>query len=113
MSTFGRKAIEIGDIGALVCPDCGEQYLHHGDVTIFQRGEDDDFTTVIAQSGTHAEVSDFPSADTCNPSWRRHGMIIEFECEFCHHDGKEEPNAKPLHRLAILQHKGNTFVEWL
>ena len=109
MSVFGRKAIEIGDFGALSCPDCGEQYLHHGDVTIFQRDEDDKFTTVIAQNGTHAEVSDFPSADTCNPSSRRHGLTIEFECEHWHGEKKEIP---PF-RLAILQHKGNTFMEWL
>jgi hypothetical protein len=110
MSVFGRKAIEIGDIGALSCPDCGEQYLHQQNTTIFQRGEDGDITTVIAQDGNKVQATDFPNADTCNPSSRRHGLIIEFECEFCHH---KELNNLPLHRLAILQHKGNTFVEWL
>ena len=113
MSVFGRKAIEIGDIGALACPDCGEQYLHQRNTTIFQRGEDGDTTTVIAQDGNTAQVTDFPSDDTCNPSSRRHGLIIEFECEFCHHDGEQEVSNLPLFRLAILQHKGNTFVEWL
>jgi hypothetical protein len=110
MSTFGREAIKVDAGGALDCPDCGDNYLHHGNVTIFQRSEDDDFTTVIAQSGTEAQVSDFPSADTCNPSSRRHGMIIEFECEYCHNDA-ETP--KPPHRLAVIQHKGNTYMEWL
>lgn len=113
MKTFGRKAISVDAGGALDCPDCGDNYLHHRNTTIFERSEDDKFTTVIAQNGTDAQVSDFPSEDTCNPSHRRNGVIIEFECEHCHHDGEEELNGLPLHRLAIIQHKGNTFMEWL
>ena len=107
--TFGRAAIKVDAGGALDCPDCGDNYLHHQDTTIFQRGEDAEITTVIAQDGKTAQVTDFPSADTCNPSSRRNGLIIEFECEFCHGEKKEIP---PF-RLAVLQHKGNTFVEWL
>ena len=117
--TFGRKAISVDAGGALNCPDCGDNYLHHRDTTIFERGEDGDTTTVIAQNGRSAQVSDFPSDDTCNPSWRRNGLIIEFECEHCHGpswdpatDEHIPSNAPPL-RLAIIQHKGNTFMEWL
>ena len=117
--TFGRKAAVVDEDGQLYCPDCGNNYLHQHDTTIFQRGEDGDITTVIAQNGKTVQVSEFPNEDTCNPSWRRHGMIIEFECENCHGSDwdpvKDEhiPSKEPLHRLAILQHKGNTFMEWL
>lgn len=117
--TFGRKAIEVDAGGALNCPDCGDNYLHHRGTTIFERSEDESLTTVIAQNGRTAQVSDFPSDDTCNPSSRRNGVIIEFECEQCHGYGwdpvKEEEiksNEPPL-RLAVIQHKGNTFMEWL
>lgn len=117
--TFGREAAVVDEDGQLYCPSCGDTYLHQRNTTIFQRGEDGDITTVIAQNGNTVQATDFPNADTCNPSWRRHGMIIEFECEQCHGDGwdpKTEthiPSKEPPHRLAILQHKGNTFVEWL
>lgn len=71
-------------------------------------------TTVIAQNGDTAQVATFPSADTCNPSSRRQGLSIEFECEMCHgdmDDGKK--NTLPPFQLAILQHKGNTYIEWV
>lgn len=110
--TFGRKAIEVDAGGALNCPDCGDNYLHHRGTTIFERSEDESLTTVIAQNGRTAQISDFPSDDTCNPSSRRNGLIIEFECEHCHYD-REGLNGLPLHRLAVIQHKGNTFMEWL
>jgi hypothetical protein len=118
---FGKHpAIVDGEVyGQLKCK-CGSEYLHQGNITIFQRVEDDSTTTVIAQDGKTVQASDFPSDDTCNPSPRRHGLILEFDCEEC---GVEwEPNAdggesavkhKPPQRLAIFQHKGNTFMEWL
>lgn len=90
--------------GQLNCPCSGEGNLHQGNVTIFMRREDGNTTTVIAQDGRSAQISDFPSADTCNPSPRRSGMLIEFECEQC-------PEAKL--QLAIFQHKGHTFMEWV
>lgn len=90
--------------GQLNCPCRGEGNLHHGNVTIFKRIEDGRTTTVIAQNGVTAQSSDFPSADTCNPSPRRSGILIEFSCEQC-----PEKNLQ----LAIFQHKGHTFVEWV
>lgn len=89
--------------GELNCHCGGGGNLHQGNVTIFHRGEDGDTTTVIAQDGKTVQATDFPNRDTCNPSPRRHGMLIEFECEQC--PGKDL-------RLAIFQHKGHTFVEW-
>ena len=96
--------------GQLKCK-CGSDYLHQGNITIFERGEDDDTTTVIAQDGKTVQASDFPNRDTCNPSPRRHGLIIEFDCEDCGVSNGRPDGA--LQRLAIFQHKGNTFMEWL
>ena len=104
---FGKHPaiVDHSDYGQLKCK-CGSDFLHQGDVTIFEREEDSALTTVIAQSGDSAQVSTFPSQDTCNPSPRRHGLIIEFHCEDCGQDGAKQ-------QLAIFQHKGCTFVEWL
>lgn len=103
---FGNNPAQVDgeSYGQLRCV-CGSDYLHQRNVTIFQRDEDADKTTVIAQDGHTAQVSEFPSQDTCNPSPRRNGLIIEFECEECGDEG--------FKRLAIFQHKGNTFMEWV
>ena len=108
---FGNNPARVDDWGNLMCK-CGQGgNIHQANTTIFERGEDNTTTTVIAQNGKDVQVSNFPSADTCNPSPRRHGLIIEFECEQCHYD-RDGNREGPLHRLAIFQHKGNTFVEW-
>ena len=113
MASFGKSSVIIDD-DVLKCPQCGGNYLHHRNTTIFERSEDDKLTTVIAQSEHEAQVSRFPSADTCNPSYRRNGIIIEFQCEHCHYDyGDASPELQGFFRLAIIQHKGNTFVEWV
>jgi hypothetical protein len=114
---FGKHpaVVDTGSYGTLMCR-CGGEYLHQGNITIFQRSEDASITTVIAQDNKTVQVSDFPSDDTCNPSPRRHGLIIEFWCELCNNGvDPEDPNAKPPEpqRLAIFQHKGQTYMEWV
>ena len=99
-----RPPVELDEDGMLYC-QCGEYYLHQGNTTIFQREEDAPTTTVIAQDDTRVQTSSFPSQDTCNPSPRRHGLIIEFSCENC--------SSSHPHRLAIYQHKGSTYMEWV
>jgi hypothetical protein len=112
---FGESPafVDADNYGQLKCK-CGSTYLHQGNVTIFARGEDGDITTVIAQNGREVQASKFPSLDTCNPSPRRHGLIIEFDCEDCGTWGGDRPDrGGALQQLAIFQHKGNTFMEWL
>lgn len=92
----------------LKCPECGDTYMHQGNVTVYVRNEDADWTTVIAQNGENVVATKFPSADTHNPSSRRHGLTIELWCENCN-SGKSD---KPFY-LAIQQHKGCTYVEWV
>ena len=102
-----------------LCPKCGGEYLHQTNTTIYERSEDDDWTTVMKQDGHEMVVTKFPSADTHNPSYRRHGLVIDFTCENCHNvgidgKGRELPprSSEPFH-LAIFQHKGVTYIEWV
>lgn len=92
------------DAEILECPHCLGQNLHHGDVSVFTRQEDD--VTVMATHVMGSPRSTLTSlinnADSQNPSSRRHGLLIEFECETCDNRPK----------LAIIQHKGSTIVEW-
>jgi hypothetical protein len=108
---FGKHpaVVDTDHYGQLKCK-CGSDYLHQANVTVFERGEDGDTTTVIAQDGKTVQTSNFPDRDTCNPSPRRHGLILEFDCEEC---GPQSRGGGSLQRLAIFQHKGNTFMEWL
>jgi hypothetical protein len=86
----------------LSCPHCGEIYLHHGTVTVYDRSEDAEasVTTVPHKSFLHPVSR--PDRLGENPSARRHGLAIAFECETC-----------MVHaELTIAQHKGSTWVEW-
>jgi len=82
------------------CPACGEGNLHHGEVTVFNRGEDDPkcLVTKVGLFGTSIKITDGKG----NPSSRRDGVLIEFTCEHCY--------AGPV--LEIIQHKGATFIQW-
>jgi hypothetical protein len=112
---FGDAPLVIRD-GQLICPRCNGEWIHQRNTTVFARDEDDETTTVLTQDGLDGQVVKFPSQDTCNPSPRRQGIVIEFDCEDCHHSAVDYGNrhtAPPLFRLALIQHKGNTYVEWL
>ena len=83
----------------LICPNCGCNNLHQVAVDVYFRNED-------AKYGLHTCV-DFSNATTDmevggNPSLRRSGLYITFECEQCPVESK----------LNILQHKGTTYLEW-
>lgn len=85
------------DGGRLECPSCGNDYMHHDRVEIFECGED-------AASGLRVVVSDaVVTTDTSlqgNPSSRRHGLRVHFSCEGC----------AVRSFMEISQHKGNTYV---
>ena len=110
-----RKEATLEKHGLLLCPECNLENLHQGNATIYERGEDGDYTTVIAQNGHEVMATKFPSEETHNPSSRRHGLIIEFTCESCHHGYGDEvrPAYTDPFRLAIYQHKGYTLMEWV
>lgn len=92
--------------GQLICPSCGEVWLHQYRVETFHRSEED------AKTGIHVAVEWMTvtvashATMNANPSTRRHGMLIAFFCELC-----SEAETLPL-VLAIVQHKGITYVYW-
>lgn len=77
----------------LLCPTCKSEYLHHREINIFERNEDE-------KSGFHVTVDKQNlKTDTNligNPSSRRNGLTVDFSCENC---GKTSI-------LRISQHKG-------
>lgn len=94
----------------LLCPCCGGEYLHHDTVSVFMRPEDAESTLVTTVSATASITDLLPSNVSGNPSSRRGGITISFWCESCH--GDPEHINKPLFKLHIAQHKGNTFLNW-
>lgn len=105
--------IAIDDDTWLICPSCGDNYLHHTSITVFNRTEDSDQTRVThlgtnMDGYTPGELNDtltsatVKSGDCENPSPRRHGLHIRFNCEHCD-DTKT---------LCLYQHKGFTGLRW-
>lgn len=82
--------------GVLRCQHCGFDHLCHKKVEVFERTED--------AGGLHVTVNGDVLIDTNmngNPSSRRHGLSVHFECESC--DGETT--------LSISQHKGTTYLD--
>lgn len=90
-------------IDSLHCPRCGADTLHHGEVVVYDRAEDQ--PTCVKTSIFAGQVSVDPRASNAlNPSSRRHGLTIQFACESC----GEAPII-----LKIAQHKGSTRIGWV
>ena len=99
-TNFDFKENPIGESSEVICPVCGDTYSHHGDVEIFDRGEDhpegnyvrfvDSNSTVITMGGHKLQQ---------NPSRRRQGITIHMQGE-CGHN----------FLLHIYQHKGMTYI---
>jgi hypothetical protein len=86
----------------LLCPRCGDLYLHHGNVNVYTRQEDSEQTLHTELTGFQTKTALVASDTVLNPSRRRGGMRITFWCEGC---GEESD-------LTIAQHKGVTFIDW-
>ena len=89
---------------SIECPKCGESSgsLHHETVKVFNRDREDELT------GFYTEIRDTKietrrNIPAGNPSSRRDGVVINFNCEQC---GSNVGN------LCVAQHKGSTFVYW-
>lgn len=97
----------------LRCPQCDEGYLHQRTVTIFNPAGDGKNTEVTCvQAHTDTSTVLITDETTSNPSRDRNGMLIEFECEHCSWDEGGEAVPDKL-VLAVYQHKGVTFVQWV
>jgi hypothetical protein len=108
MNVTNTKAINFIDSGSssdLLCPRCGSEYLCHTGAVFFNRGEDGESVVRIEVDGPKVGTSVVPSANSGNPSSRRHGMTIQFSCEQCSGPGD-------LLDLNIGQHKGVTEMTW-
>jgi hypothetical protein len=99
------KKVEIDNVydGSLTCPRCGCDNLHQTSVTAFWRSEDQS-TVLECYSDLERKYYTSETDGENNPSSRRQGITIEFDCEQC------EGN-KPL-ELCITQHKGTTYLTW-
>ena len=90
-------------ISSLECPCCHESYLHQSIVEVYNRREDDEQVrcTIVDSGNVHSQA--LPNSASNNPSSRRQGLIIHFECEHCGDTDLQ---------LRIAQHKGYTFMDW-
>jgi hypothetical protein len=116
----------------LCCPRCGAHNLHQIGVTVYDRYEDaeqliktdvvyghSDYHYVDAEEmakigvlvdddevydrhESKTSVSTVTAKGSGNPSARRQGLTIKFDCEHC----------EGSHVLTIAQHKGTTYVKW-
>lgn len=86
---------------AVCCPYCDDAYLHHNDVAIYNRAGEDSYHGLAI----HAKFDSVTINDDMagNPSGRRNGLMIHFECENCSRTSK----------LALYQHKGVTYLHWV
>lgn len=89
----------------LLCPTCGEPYLHHTGVRIASRhGEDCPEGMVVSFDQSSLEVG-VRSSIADDFAGRRDQVDIDFWCENC-------PIANaPV--LRLLQHKGETHLQWI
>ena len=94
------KIIHYNGFGSeLFCPQCGGSWLHHVQVDVFSREEDQPSQKItIDQAGNMSTIRNSIE----NPSLRRDGLRITFDCEMCDIDLA----------LTIVQHKGQTFLNW-
>jgi len=87
----------------LNCPNCNGDTLHQESVTAYFRREDSDVGVVAEVGRDTASIDTKGDCVRGNPSARRDGMVISFSCECC----------DVIPRLAIIQHKGTTYFEWV
>ncbi len=85
---------------ALLCPNCGGEYLHHKYVDVWSRVEDEPSVQCVSVNGSVGDVPrTIEPSDNC-PSLRRGAVSVRFWCEGC--------DAESV--LEIIQHKGQTFI---
>lgn len=89
-----------------MCPNCGFDHIHQRHIEVFSRSEDSEATSIVKISG-HDTNKSIATVETSgdpmlNPSSRRQGLTIYFNCENC------ESNIL----LHVYQHKGQTFMKW-
>ena len=92
----------------LLCPRCGNSYLHHRGVVAYDRSEDAETVLKTSVEVGKTTVQLVAQADSGNPSSRRDGLVIQFWCENC---GGGDDGSSVI-ELTVAQHKGETEVAW-
>lgn len=95
------EGLEILTEEVLCCPHCGCDYTHQGEVTVFNREEDAEKVSTVIVSKNGNLTSKMTNGEG-NPSSRRNGLLIKFECEGC----------QQSFYVGVSQHKGQTFFEY-
>ena len=87
----------------LECPKCGDAFMHQRSVEVYNQSEADDQSVgfEIDRGNNSISIGGDPED---NPSGRRGGIRIEFECETC--------SASNPHHLVVEQSKGNEYIYW-
>lgn len=93
----------LNDYNILNCPACNGECLHQERVTAYFRNEDSDVGMVADIDRETVRADANGDCIRGNPSARRDGIVISFSCETC----------DVMPRLAIIQHKGTTYFEWV
>jgi hypothetical protein len=90
-----------GGVDCLLCPLCGGEYLHQGDVVAHHaQREDADGHVMVFQGGGKGAFREAKRAEFFG---RRNDLSITFGCEHC---------GPRIARLTIYQHKGVTLLQW-
>lgn len=87
----------------LKCADCGGNFLHQFRVQVFNREREDAKTGLRIDVVYGKPLETSKDTEHGNPSDRRDGIRIYFNCENCPH----------ISVLAIYQHKGTEYLTWL
>lgn len=88
--------------GSICCPQCGESFdMHPISIESWFRKEDSCEGNYSACSHKFAYGDHYGSLPPGNPSGRRDGIQIVFQC-LC----------GVISRLFIFQHKGTTYFQW-
>jgi len=95
--------IEIDNCGHLNCPECGGNNIHHKGVSVYLRDREDG-PGVLHLVPEHSvdKVDSFQIKSHQIPG-RRNSLLINFWCETC----------PEISTLQIIQHKGNTQLNWI
>lgn len=106
--------------GALLCPNCGGENLHHEAVIANFRTAEDHAGYRRSIARNHETMTLPLAADSHLFEGRRDDVVIHFWCEEC--SGPDAPDetetpediaaSRRRYLLHIVQHKGRTFVFW-
>lgn len=85
----------------LACPVCEMEYLHHHRIEDVRRDEDAKKARCVSIDLEKVVVETANNDETPNPSSRRSGFVVTFDCEMGHRVF-----------LNFAQHKGSTLMYW-